>query len=116
MNHLKWKTPCHHLNLQHCTDNIDIPVLLFCQVGGIYTVIRSKTGVSVNEMGDQYILLGPYKEYHARYMYESCVCHWHKQFFRQEIEEEDFPQYHPLGQAVDSQRETHGYRIHCGRY
>ena len=79
-------------------------------------MIRSKTGVSVNEMGDQYILLGPYKEYHARYMYESCVCHWHKQFFRQEIEEEDFPQYHPLGQAVDSQRETHGYRIHCGRY
>jgi len=70
------------------------------KVGGIYTVIRSKTGVSVNEMGDQYILLGPYKEYHAR----------------QEIEEEDFPQYHPLGQAVDSQRETHGYRIHCGRW
>ena len=39
---------------------------LSTQVGGIYTVIRSKTGVSVNELGDQYILLGPYKEFHAR--------------------------------------------------
>ena len=29
-------------------------------------MIRSKTGVSVNELGDQYILLGPYKEFHAR--------------------------------------------------
>ena len=56
-------------------------------------MIRSKTGVSVNELGDQYVLLGPYKEFHAR----------------QEIEEEDFPQYHPLGQAVESQRAC-GYR------
>lgn len=70
------------------------------KVGGIYTVIRSKAGVSVTEMGDQYILLGPYKEFHAR----------------QEIEEEDFPTYHPLGRAVDSQRETHGYKIVCGRW
>ena len=55
------------------------------KVGGIYTVIRSKTGVSVNELGDQYVLLGPYFEMKAR----------------QEIEEEDFPFHHPLGQAVD---------------
>jgi len=69
------------------------------KVGGIYTVIRSKTGVSVSELGDQYILLGPYKEFHAR----------------QEVEEEDFPPYHPLGQAVESQRKC-GYKIHCGRW
>lgn len=69
------------------------------KVGGIYTVIRSKTGVSVNELGDQYILLGPYKEFHAR----------------QEVEEEDFPPFHPLGQAVESQRKC-GYKIHCGRW
>ena len=31
-------------------------------VGGIYTVIRSKAGVTVEELGDQYILLGPYSE------------------------------------------------------
>ena len=55
------------------------------KVGGIYTVIRSKTGVSVNELGDQYVLLGPYYEMKAR----------------QEVEEEDFPFHHPLGQAVD---------------
>ena len=50
---------------------------------------RSKTGVSVNELGDQYILLGPYKEFHAR----------------QEVEEEEFSPAHPLGQAVESQRQ-----------
>ena len=55
------------------------------KVGGIYTVIRSKTGVSVSELGDQYVLLGPYFEMKAR----------------TEVEEEDFPFHHPLGQAVD---------------
>jgi len=69
------------------------------KVGGIYTVIRSKTGVTVNELGDQYILLGPYKEFHAR----------------QEVEEEDFSPAHPLGQAVESQRER-GFRIITGRW
>ena len=63
------------------------------KVGGIYTVIRSKTGVSVNELGDQYILLGPYVEMKAR----------------QEIEEEDFPFHHPLGQAVDRYRRGHKF-------
>jgi len=69
------------------------------KVGGIYTVIRSKTGVSVNELGDQYVLLGPYKEVHAR----------------QEVEEEEFSHAHPLGQAVVSQRGK-GYRIVTGRW
>jgi len=32
------------------------------KVGGIYTVIRSKAGVTVSELGDQYCLLGPYSE------------------------------------------------------
>ena len=50
-------------------------------VGGIYTVIRSKTSASVNEMGDQYVCIGPYVEMKAR----------------AEIEEEDFPPHHPLG-------------------
>jgi hypothetical protein len=45
--------------------------------------IRSKTGVSVNELGDQYVLLGPYIEQKAK----------------QEVEEEDFPFHHPLGQV-----------------
>lgn len=36
------------------------------KVGGIYTVIRSKAYVSTEELGDQYCLLGPYKENSAR--------------------------------------------------
>ncbi len=59
------------------------------KVGGIYTVIRSKTGVSVSELGEQYVLLGPYVEAKAK----------------QEVEEEDFPYHHPLGQAVERCRE-----------
>ena len=31
-------------------------------VGGIYTVIRSKAGVTMAELGDQYCMLGPYNE------------------------------------------------------
>lgn len=34
-------------------------------VGGIYTVIRTKAAVTVEELGDQYCLIGPYNE--------SCV-------------------------------------------
>jgi len=69
------------------------------KVGGIYTVIRSKTGVSTNELGDQYVLLGPWVESKAR----------------QEVEQEDFELHHPLGQAVEQLRQR-GYRIHCGRW
>lgn len=36
--------------------------IYFVIVGGIYTVIRSKAAVSVEELGDQYCLLGPYNE------------------------------------------------------
>eukprot|EP00128_Syssomonas_multiformis_P011509 Colp12_sorted_trinity150504_noHs@11099 len=36
------------------------------KVGGIYTVIRSKAGVSVKEMGNKYCLIGPYNEATAR--------------------------------------------------
>lgn len=39
---------------------------MFYIVGGIYTVIRSKAGISTEEMGDQYCLIGPYKEACAR--------------------------------------------------
>ncbi|KAJ8023677.1 Glycogen [starch] synthase [Holothuria leucospilota] len=32
------------------------------KVGGIYTVLRSKAGVTTEELGDQYYMLGPYNE------------------------------------------------------
>ncbi len=31
-------------------------------VGGIYTVLRSKAHQSTEELGDQYCMLGPYKD------------------------------------------------------
>lgn len=41
------------------------------KVGGIYTVIRSKAPISVEELGDQYCLLGPQRE--ERWRLEVCV-------------------------------------------
>lgn len=67
------------------------------KVGGIYTVIRSKAYVSTEEMGDQYCLLGPYKEYSAR----------------TEVEESDFTG--PLYTAVSKMREQ-GFKIHTGTW
>ncbi|EJW70939.1 hypothetical protein WUBG_18154 [Wuchereria bancrofti] len=32
------------------------------KVGGIYTVLRTKASVTTEELGDQYCMLGPYKE------------------------------------------------------
>ncbi|XP_012057060.1 PREDICTED: glycogen [starch] synthase [Atta cephalotes] len=63
------------------------------KVGGIYTVIRSKAYVSTEEMGDQYCLIGPYKEHSAR----------------TEVEEADFPPHNPLHQAVQVLRDQ-GYK------
>jgi len=63
-------------------------------VGGIYTVIRSKAYVSTEEMGDQYCLIGPYKEHSAR----------------TEIEEADFPPQNPLHEAVQVLRDQ-GYKV-----
>lgn len=34
----------------------------FFSVGGIHTVIRTKAGVTTNELGDQYCMIGPYHE------------------------------------------------------
>ncbi|GFG38528.1 hypothetical protein Cfor_01198 [Coptotermes formosanus] len=67
------------------------------KVGGIYTVIRSKAYVSTEEMGDQYCLLGPYKEHSAR----------------TEVEESDFTG--PLHTAVSKMREQ-GFKIHTGTW
>ncbi|KDR15979.1 glycogen [starch] synthase [Zootermopsis nevadensis] len=67
------------------------------KVGGIYTVIRSKAYVSTEEMGDQYCLLGPYKEHSAR----------------TEVEESVFTG--PLHTAVSKMREQ-GFKIHTGTW
>ncbi|XP_071632715.1 glycogen [starch] synthase isoform X2 [Temnothorax longispinosus] len=69
------------------------------KVGGIYTVIRSKAYVSTEEMGDQYCLIGPYKEHSAR----------------TEVEEADFPSHNPLHQAVQVLRDQ-GYKVITGTW
>ncbi|XP_054259800.1 glycogen [starch] synthase-like [Macrosteles quadrilineatus] len=69
------------------------------KVGGIYTVIRSKAYVSTEEMGDQYCLLGPYKE--------QCA--------RTEVEEQEFHVGSPLHTAVCRMRER-GYQVHTGTW
>lgn len=69
------------------------------KVGGIYQVIRSKCSASVEELGDQYILLGPYKETSVR----------------TEVELGDFPSYSPLTATINNLR-SQGWRIYPGRW
>ncbi|XP_049793072.1 glycogen [starch] synthase [Schistocerca nitens] len=69
------------------------------KVGGIYTVLRSKAYVSTEEMGDQYVMLGPYKEHCAR----------------TEVEEAEFPVTSPLSIAVNKMRDM-GFKIHTGTW
>lgn len=57
-------------------------------------MIRSKAYVSTEEMGDQYILMGPYKEASAR----------------TEVEEIDFPSNSPLNKAVQIMRDQ-GFKV-----
>ncbi|KAF7284702.1 glycogen [starch] synthase [Rhynchophorus ferrugineus] len=68
------------------------------KVGGIYTVIRSKTYISTEEMGDQYCLVGPYKE--------QCA--------RTEVEEGPLAT-NTLNRAVDACR-SKGFKIVTGRW
>ncbi|XP_064635665.1 glycogen [starch] synthase-like isoform X3 [Lineus longissimus] len=68
------------------------------KVGGIYTVIRSKAGVSVEELGERYILLGPYNE--------SCV--------RTEVEIVE-PSVPALRDTINQMRD-HGIKVTFGRW
>ena len=68
-----------------------------CLVGGIYTVIRTKASVTVEELGEQYCLVGP--------LNESCV--------RTEVEMME-PTNHALTGAIQHMREF-GIKViyHC---
>ncbi|XP_070564062.1 glycogen [starch] synthase-like [Ptychodera flava] len=69
------------------------------KVGGIYTVIRSKAGETVEELGDQYCLLGPFNE--------ACV--------RTEVEIMDDPEQPLLSKTINSMR-NRGVKITFGRW
>jgi glycogen synthase len=63
--------------------------LFACIVGGIYTVIKTKAAVTVEELGDQYFLIGPYNE--------SCV--------RTEVEITE-PHNEAVGRALQQMRDN----------
>ena len=67
------------------------------QVGGIYTVMRSKVPSMMSRWGNRYCLVGPYNPDTA------------------EVEFEPAPLVGPVGQAVQQLREM-GYRAHYGRW
>lgn len=69
------------------------------KVGGIYQVIRSKCGASVEELGDQYVLMGPYKEASVR----------------TEVELQDFPWDNPIHATVNKLR-SYGWKVYPGRW
>ncbi len=68
------------------------------QVGGIYTVIRSKAPVAVNRWGDNYTLLGPYVHANVASDFEP-------------IEPDDSP----ASRAVEALR-AKGLEVHYGRW
>lgn len=67
------------------------------QVGGIYTVLRSKAPSMVRRWGDDYFLIGPYREASAR------------------VELEPQPPPDVLASAVRDAEQT-GMRVHMGRW
>jgi len=68
------------------------------KVGGIYTVIKTKAAVTVEELGEQYFLIGPYNE--------SCV--------RTEVEILE-PQNEAVARAMQQMREN-GIKVWFGHW
>jgi len=68
------------------------------KVGGIYTVIKTKAAVTVEELGEQYCLIGPYNE--------ACV--------RTEVEVLE-PSNEAMRRAIDQMR-SHGIKVVFGRW
>ena len=62
-------------------------------VGGIYTVIKTRAGVTVEELGEQYCLIGPYNE--------ACV--------RTEVE--IMEPYNEAMRAAIAQMRDHGIKV-----
>lgn len=68
------------------------------KVGGIYTVIRTKAGVTVDELGGDYFLLGPYN--HSQFQTEVEVLE---------------PEYDLVKQVIKSMQDE-GIKVHYGRW
>ena len=81
------------------TWNFEISWEVANQVGGIYTVLKSKSGWCVNELGQRYIVVGPYQE----------------NSIGKEIEQCDFEPDSTLGKTVNQLR-YRGFRVVTGRW
>uniref|UniRef100_A0A1I8EVY4 Glycogen [starch] synthase n=1 Tax=Wuchereria bancrofti TaxID=6293 RepID=A0A1I8EVY4_WUCBA len=68
------------------------------KVGGIYTVLRTKASVTTEELGDQYCMLGPYKEERVKLEVEILQ-----------------PDSSPLKYALDQLRDL-GFKATYGRW
>ena len=64
------------------------------RVGGINTVLRTKAAVSIDEMGDQYCMVGPYVE----------------KGVKMEIEVEEPIKFQPMAAVVNKMKE-YGFRV-----
>jgi len=64
------------------------------RVGGINTVLRTKAAVSVDEMGDQYCMVGPYVE----------------KGVKMEVEVENPVKFQPMADVISKMNE-HGFRV-----
>ena len=58
---------CFKINLTKC-----LLISEILSVGGIYTVLRTKAAVTVDELGEQYYMVGPYVEQFVRMEVEVC--------------------------------------------
>lgn len=63
-------------------------------VGGINTVLRTKAAVSIDEMGDQYCMVGPYVE----------------KGVKMEVEVEDPVKLEPMASVIKKMKE-YGFRV-----
>ncbi|KAK2726393.1 glycogen [starch] synthase-like [Artemia franciscana] len=97
--HVKCQENCQHpSNVKSHVWTFECAWEVANKVGGIYTVIRSKTGLSVEMMKNQYVLLGPYKGKSSR----------------EEIDEFEFSPG-PLYDAVCKIRDA-GLQVHTGTW
>lgn len=87
-----------HADDVHNTYLIEVAWEVVNQVGGIYTVIRSKVPSTVEKWGDHYCLVGPYFQHQAAAAFDPV---------------EDYND--PIGQAVKSLREK-GFEVHYGHW
>ena len=89
INGISLKTSLFHYGIYV---NFNLFWLIFA-VGGIYTVIKTKAGVTVEELGEQYCLIGPYNE--------ACV--------RTEVE--IMEPYNEAMRAAIAQMRDHGIKV-----